>query len=159
MNCRCGMEIEKAVITINGEEFCSFECAGQLAPYTSKAEIERLDAEISKLSEAYDNLQAALVLPKRVITEPKAIGGMCEICGKETAVGVATSTLGPVIYKYGMNCLETGSEPYQALVLFLRKKGGRKNAMGSPAVYSVIDATLLTAGKTVTELDDDIERR
>jgi hypothetical protein len=152
--CRCGDIVGENHIVINGEAFCSYTCAGELAPYTVRAEIDRLDAQIAILTEHYDQLQSALVLPVRVVPEPKAeINATCEICGKEPAVTVACSSLGAVLYKYGTQCLATGAEPFGALCAYLKSLGGR-GEVKSNAMHAVIDATLLAAGKTIKELDE-----
>jgi len=156
--CRCGLDVETPAVVIREEAFCSYECAGELAPYSSRLEIDRIDSEIASLTETYDKLQVALTVPKRVAPVPSApIGGGCEVCGREPAMTLAVSSLGPVMCKYGFECMKMGAEPYKMLVVWLKKRGGREKIRDN-ALYGVIDATLVMADKLMKELDADVER-
>ena len=47
----------------------------------------------------------------------------CEVCGKERAVGVASS-VGPVSFAYGRQCLRNRAEPEWLISFMLEENGG-----------------------------------
>lgn len=77
----------------------------------------------------------------------------CDVCGKEPAVGVASSCLGPCSFAYGRECLRVGAEPYCALIGALADCGREHCAEW---VHPIIEASLKVAGKTLEEFDADL---
>jgi len=80
--------------------------------------------------------------------------GTCNVCDKEPAVGVASSTLGPMSFAYGRECLKANAEPYGPLVTMVAMCGGRANL--ADWVPPIIEGSLRVAGKSMEDFDADV---
>lgn len=79
---------------------------------------------------------------------------ICDVCGNEEAIGVASSTLGAVSFAYGKRCLSEHAEPYGMLVATVAMCGGRGEV--AKWVHPIIDGTMKVLGKTFDEFDADV---
>jgi hypothetical protein len=79
---------------------------------------------------------------------------LCEICGKEEAIGVCSSCMGPISHAYGRECLEAGREVWSTLVAGLF---GLSKDHVADWVRPIIEATCAFYGKTEDELWAEIK--
>lgn len=82
-------------------------------------------------------------------------GSVCDVCGGQS-VGVASSALGAVSFAYCERCLKENAEPYYMLASTIAMCGGRDKI--ADWMQPVIEGTLKVAGRTLEDLDRDIER-
>ena len=78
---------------------------------------------------------------------------ICDVCGERESVDVVCSRAGPVSFAYCRECLDSGREPYSAIVASLVGM----NPMGIADWYKpTIAATIKAEGKTVEQLFEDV---
>lgn len=82
--------------------------------------------------------------------------GICDVCGQERAVGVASSITGPVSFAYCRKCLAQNREPYGALVAGAFGSENKEDLADwyLPYVYG----TLETEDKTMEEFLADVRK-
>lgn len=78
----------------------------------------------------------------------------CDVCGKETEVFVASSSCGGMSYAYCQECLNSGREPYDALI----GMGLTSDCINNVYKQRILLPSLKFYGKTLEEFDADVEK-
>ena len=83
-----------------------------------------------------------------------AMNPTCDVCGKHESISVNCSATGAISFAYCKECLESGREPYNAIVAALF---GSSN-MGEVAEWfkPIIEVTLKAEGITIDQLFADV---
>lgn len=77
--------------------------------------------------------------------------GPCDVCGGAARLEVRASSAGPMSFAYCPDCLESGAEPYGALVAYLCGYVTPVHPLEqsiAPDYLLIVDATLAVAGRT-----------
>ncbi len=78
--------------------------------------------------------------------------GKCDVCGKSEGIaGGVCSALGAVSFAFCRECLLSGAEPYGMCVGLMMAYSD-----WSDDYRSILDASLIVAGKTTLEFDADV---
>jgi hypothetical protein len=81
--------------------------------------------------------------------------GKCDVCGKETQVAVAASSMGPVSLSYCENCLAKGAEPYEFMVAYISCAGNWPEDINQDS-QARVRSILSYLGKTEEEFATDV---
>jgi hypothetical protein len=79
----------------------------------------------------------------------------CEVCG-DPAIGVASSSLGPISFAYCAECSAVGAEPYDVTIAFVAETCGRTPVAVAAWFLPVIEATAQRSGRTVEQFWADV---
>ena len=80
--------------------------------------------------------------------------GKCDVCGKEAETVVCCSSCGAISFAYCQECLNSGREPYDALV----GMGLYYDDMNKTYKQQVLLPSLKFFNKTVEEFNADVEK-
>ena len=78
-----------------------------------------------------------------------------DVCGKETNTIVCSSSCGAISFHYCAECLNTGIEPYDALV----GMGLYYADINKTYKQQILDPSLRFHGKTSEQFDDDVMKQ
>lgn len=87
--------------------------------------------------------------------EKHAHSGKCDVCGKETQVVIAASSMGPVSLSYCEDCLGAGAEPYEFMASYISCAGNWPEDI-SPEAQTRVRSILSYLGKTEEEFSRDV---
>lgn len=76
----------------------------------------------------------------------------CDVCGKEAETVVCCSSCGAISFAYCQECLNSGREPYDALVGI----GLTSNFINKTYKQQILLPSLRFFGKTIEEFDEDV---
>lgn len=79
--------------------------------------------------------------------------GKCAVCNKETDTVVACSTCGGICFEYCQDCIQSGFEPYSALV----GMGLYSNEMSKQYRENILIPSLKFHNKTIEQFDEDVK--
>lgn len=80
--------------------------------------------------------------------------GKCDVCGKEAETVVCCSSCGAISFAYCQECLNSGREPYDALV----GMGLYSDEVSKAYRSQILLPSLNFHGKTIEEFDADVKR-
>ena len=80
--------------------------------------------------------------------------GKCDVCGKEAETVVCCSSCGAISFAYCQECLNSGREPYDALV----GMGLTSDMINKSYKQQILLPSLQFFGKTIEEFDADVEK-
>lgn len=80
--------------------------------------------------------------------------GKCDVCGKETETVVCCSSCGAISFAYCQECLNSGREPYDALV----GMGLYYDDINKTYKQQVLLPSLRFFDKTIEEFNADVEK-
>ena len=80
--------------------------------------------------------------------------GKCDVCGKEAETVVCCSSCGAISFAYCQECLNTGREPYNALV----GMGLPSDCINKTYKQQILLPSLRFFGKTIEEFDTDVKK-
>lgn len=80
--------------------------------------------------------------------------GKCDVCGKEAETVVCCSSCGAISFAYCQECLNTGREPYDALI----GMGLTSDIFNKSYKQQILLPSLRFFGKTIEEFDVDVEK-
>lgn len=78
--------------------------------------------------------------------------GKCDVCGKEAETVVCCSSCGAISFAYCPECLNSGREPYGALV----GMGLTSDCLSTTYRQEILLPSLSFFGKTLAEFDEDV---
>jgi hypothetical protein len=79
----------------------------------------------------------------------------CQVCGAP-AIGVASSSLGPISFAYCAECAQSGAEPYGFTVGYVAVTCGNTPEAIAEWFQPVVEVTAQRAGKTVDQFWADV---
>lgn len=86
--------------------------------------------------------------------------GKCDVCGKETDVQVAASTMGGISFAYCFDCLHKDLEPYGAMVAYIACAGrfpDEINEQYQQHVRYILEGLGVSEDRFIADVDKDIK--
>lgn len=85
----------------------------------------------------------------------------CDVCGKEGETFVAASAYGPISFAYCKECLLSGREPYNAVVMYIAGAGRFPDNLSEEYredVYKQLKLHCVSEEQFIKDVDECIEK-